>query len=107
MYRDGVEWSFTASGVCGELECRGYDGEPGRILVLPAGVGKATAHSCIKLQLGIRPSRSGVYSAGNGPAMRAPLLGATMDDVSQLLEFVRASSLIIKFISDWQVPPIS
>ncbi|AMV31492.1 ADP-ribosyl-[dinitrogen reductase] glycohydrolase [Pirellula sp. SH-Sr6A] len=64
------------------------------ILALPAGVGKATARSCIKLWLGIRPSKSGVYSAGNGPAMRAPILGATMDDVSQLLEFVRASSLI-------------
>ena len=62
------------------------------ILALPAGVGKATARSCIKLWLGIRPSKSGVYSAGNGPAMRAAILGATIDDVPKLLEYVRASS---------------
>ena len=62
------------------------------ILALPAGVGKATARSCIKLWLGIRPSKSGVYSAGNGPAMRAAILGATIVDIPKLLEFVRASS---------------
>ncbi len=62
------------------------------ILALPAGVGKATARSCIKLWAGIRPSKSGVYSAGNGPAMRAAILGATIDDIPKLLEYVRASS---------------
>ncbi len=62
------------------------------MLALPAGVGKATARSCVKLWLGIGPSKSGVYSAGNGPAMRAAILGATIDDVSKLLEFVRSSS---------------
>ena len=62
------------------------------MLALPAGVGKATARSCVKLWLGISPSKSGVYSAGNGPAMRAAILGATIDDVPKLLEFVRASS---------------
>ncbi|MFN6398429.1 MAG: ADP-ribosylglycohydrolase family protein [Planctomycetota bacterium] len=62
------------------------------ILALPAGVGKATARSCIKLWFGIRPSKSGVYSAGNGPAMRAAILGATIHDTPKLLEFVRASS---------------
>ena len=62
------------------------------ILALPAGVGKATARSCIKLWFGVRPSKSGVYSAGNGPAMRAAIFGATIDDVPKLLEYVRASS---------------
>ena len=62
------------------------------MLALPAGVGKATARSCLKLWLGVSPSKSGVYSAGNGPAMRAAILGATIDDVPKLLEFVRASS---------------
>jgi ADP-ribosyl-[dinitrogen reductase] hydrolase len=62
------------------------------VLALPAGVGKATACSCIKLWLGFGPSNSGVYSAGNGPAMRAAILGATIDDVPTLLQFVRASS---------------
>jgi ADP-ribosyl-[dinitrogen reductase] hydrolase len=64
------------------------------MLALPAGVGKATARSCVKLWLGISPSKSGVYSAGNGPAMRAAILGATIDDVPTLLEFVRATSLV-------------
>jgi ADP-ribosylglycohydrolase len=62
------------------------------ILALPAGVGKATARSCIKLWFGVRPSKSGVYSAGNGPAMRAAIFGATIDDIPKLLEYVRASS---------------
>jgi ADP-ribosyl-[dinitrogen reductase] hydrolase len=62
------------------------------ILALPAGVGKATARSCIKLWFGIHPSKSGVYSAGNGPAMRAAIFGATIDDVPKMLEYVRASS---------------
>jgi ADP-ribosylglycohydrolase len=62
------------------------------MLALPAGVGKATARSCVKLWLGISPSKSGVFSAGNGPAMRAAIFGATIEDVSKLLEFVRSSS---------------
>ena len=35
---------------------------------------------------------AGVYSAGNGPAMRAAIFGATIDDIPKLLEYVRASS---------------
>jgi ADP-ribosyl-[dinitrogen reductase] hydrolase len=62
------------------------------MLALPAGVGKATARSCIKLWLGFKPPKSGVFSAGNGPAMRAAVLGVTIDDLSQLLKFVKASS---------------
>ena len=46
----------------------------------------------VDLLNGISPSKSGVYSVGNGPAMRAAILGATIDDVSNLLEFVRSSS---------------
>lgn len=43
---------------------------------LPAGTGLATARAIVKLWLGWPPARSGVPSAGNGPAMRAPLIGA-------------------------------
>ncbi len=43
---------------------------------LPAGIGLATLRSILKLWLGFPPSRSGVYSAGNGPAMRSAILGA-------------------------------
>ena len=62
------------------------------ILALPAGVGKATARAGIKLWLGAKPAKAGVYSAGNGPAMRAAIFGATIDDLQRMLEFIRASS---------------
>jgi ADP-ribosylglycohydrolase len=46
------------------------------ILGLPAGVGLATARGALKLWLGFPPWRSGAFSAGNGPCMRAALVGA-------------------------------
>ena len=45
-------------------------------LAMPAGIGRATLRSCLKLCIGFGPARSGVFSAGNGPCMRAPILGA-------------------------------
>jgi len=45
------------------------------LLGLPAGVGFATLRSILRLWCGYPPHRSGVFSAGNGPAMRSPLLG--------------------------------
>jgi ADP-ribosyl-[dinitrogen reductase] hydrolase len=62
------------------------------ILALPAGVGKATARAGVKLWLGAKPQNAGVYSAGNGPAMRAAIFGAAIDDLPRMLQFVRASS---------------
>ncbi|MEP3833898.1 ADP-ribosylglycohydrolase family protein [Rhodopirellula bahusiensis] len=62
------------------------------ILALPAGVGKATARSGMKLWLGAKPENAGVFSAGNGPAMRAAIFGAAIVDVPSLLKMVRASS---------------
>lgn len=62
------------------------------ILALPAGVGKATARSGLKLWLGASPEKAGVFSAGNGPAMRAAIFGAALDNVPMMLDFVRASS---------------
>ncbi len=60
---------------------------------LPAGVGLATARSIIRLWLGWSPERSGVLSAGNGPAMRAGILGLCLhNDEEQLRVFVRAST---------------
>ncbi|NGZ26950.1 MAG: ADP-ribosylglycohydrolase family protein [Magnetococcales bacterium] len=55
------------------------------LLLLPAGVGMATARACLKLWLGFPPKYSGVYSAGNGPAMRAPVLGIMLGDDPQAL----------------------
>ncbi|MCA9618991.1 MAG: ADP-ribosylglycohydrolase family protein, partial [Myxococcales bacterium] len=43
---------------------------------LPAGVGLGTLRAILKLWVGFGADRSGVWSAGNGPAMRAPIIGA-------------------------------
>jgi ADP-ribosylglycohydrolase len=59
------------------------------LLRLPAGVGRATARSVLKLWLGFGPGRSGVYSAGNGPAMRAALLGVCLAE-GRLPAYLRA-----------------
>jgi ADP-ribosyl-[dinitrogen reductase] hydrolase len=59
------------------------------LLGLPAGVGRATLQAILKLWLGFSPARSGVWSAGNGPAMRSALLG---HDRERLRAYVRAST---------------
>lgn len=65
------------------------------LLCLPAGIGMATLKSIIRLWLGFDPSRSGVYSAGNGPAMRVAPIGAFFaHDAAGMEEFVRASTLM-------------
>ncbi|MFB3891993.1 MAG: ADP-ribosylglycohydrolase family protein [Phycisphaerae bacterium] len=65
----------------------------GWFLSLSPGIGMATAEACIKLLLGWPASRSGVFSAGNGPAMRAPIIGALLADRPELMrEMVRAST---------------
>lgn len=60
------------------------------LLGAPAGVGLATLKSCVKLWLGFSPRSSGVYSAGNGPAMRAAILGVCGPRGTS--EFIRAST---------------
>lgn len=65
------------------------------LLGLPAGTGKATLRAIVKLWLGFPPDRSGVFSAGNGPAMRAAILGVCLATrPERLREFVRRSSRI-------------
>jgi ADP-ribosylglycohydrolase len=64
------------------------------LLGLPAGIGFATLRAILKLWLGFPPSRSGVFSAGNGPAMRSAVLGAAVDDIDRLVPLVRASTEI-------------
>jgi len=60
---------------------------------LPAGVGLATGRAILKLWIGFPPHRSGVYSAGNGPAMRSPVIGALCwDDPGRLRALVTAST---------------
>jgi ADP-ribosylglycohydrolase len=65
------------------------------IVALPAGVGLATLRSALKLWLLFPPEKSGVRSAGNGPAMRAPILGAFhFRDAPRREAFVRASTAL-------------
>src|SRR5688572_3354564 len=67
----------------------------GWLLMLPAGIGSATLRAVVKLWLGVPPSRSGVYSAGNGPCMRAPILGVGFADApDRLFELVRRSTRV-------------
>ena len=67
----------------------------GWLLALPAGVGMATGRAIIKLWLGFPPSWSGVDSAGNGPAMRAAVLGVAYGgDVEKMTRLNRISARI-------------
>lgn len=64
-------------------------------LAIPPGVGMATVRACLKLIVGVSPSKAGVPSAGNGSAMRAPMLGVLLaHDLDLLEKFVKASSEI-------------
>ena len=59
-------------------------------LALPAGVGMATARACLRLWLGFSPNRSGVFSAGNGGAMRSAILGAYFSQAAERRVHVKA-----------------
>lgn len=63
------------------------------LLALPAGVGMATARACVRLWLGWSAHRAGVWSAGNGPSMRAPVLGVVFaGDTERRARFLAAST---------------
>ncbi|KIG16369.1 putative ADP-ribosylglycohydrolase [Enhygromyxa salina] len=64
------------------------------VLALPPGVGLATLRGGLRSWVGFSPERSGVHSAGNGPAMRAALLGLRARDDAHLVELVRASTRV-------------
>lgn len=65
------------------------------LAALPAAVGFATLRGIAKLWLGFPPERSGVRSAGNGAAMRAPLIGVwAAGDAELRRALVRASTRI-------------
>jgi ADP-ribosylglycohydrolase len=61
-------------------------------LGLPAGIGFATLRSILRLWVGVPSTRNGVFSAGNGPAMRAGILGSAIGDTEKLKPFVIAST---------------
>ncbi|HEU5125343.1 MAG TPA: ADP-ribosylglycohydrolase family protein [Verrucomicrobiae bacterium] len=63
------------------------------LLGAPAGIGFATLKSILKLWFGVSPIRSGVWSAGNGPAMRSAIIGVYFaDDAAKRRAFVSAST---------------
>jgi ADP-ribosyl-[dinitrogen reductase] hydrolase len=65
------------------------------LLSLPAGVGLATLKSIVKLWLRFSPLKSGVYSAGNGAAMRSSIIGAYFaNNLPKLDVFVTLSTKI-------------
>ncbi len=57
---------------------------------LPVNCGMATLKGCLKISFGF--THTGTYSAGNGAAMRAPVLGILCHDVNQLAELIRIST---------------
>lgn len=65
------------------------------LLYLPADIGLATLKAILRLWLGSKPQRSGVFSAGNGPAMRSAIIGVTYgDDRQKMVELVKTSTKI-------------
>ena len=64
------------------------------LLGLPAGIGFATLRATIKLWLGFPPERSGVFSGGNGPAMRSAIIGAAIADRERLHRLVAVNTRI-------------
>ena len=64
------------------------------LLGFPAGIGFATLRSIIRLWIGFSAEKSGVFSAGNGPAVRASIIGATIDDFELLRRLIYASTRI-------------
>jgi ADP-ribosylglycohydrolase len=65
------------------------------LLGMPAGIGFATLRAILKLWIGFGPRKSGVYSAGNAPAMRIALIGVCYgDDVPRMRALVHAATRI-------------
>ena len=65
------------------------------LLGMPAGIGWATLRAILKLWVGFSPHKSGVFSAGNGSAMRSAIIGVCYgEDIDKLSTFVQASTRI-------------
>ena len=64
------------------------------LLCFPAGIGFATLRSIIKMWMGFGSEKCGVWSAGNGPAMRSALLGTLISDLDELRVFVARSTTL-------------
>lgn len=85
-----VAWALSVGGDFSHNLARGLRRW---FLAAPPGIGLGTLRACLKLCLGVGPTRSGVFSAGNGPAMRAPILGV-LADRTRLRALVHASTTL-------------
>lgn len=62
------------------------------LLALPAGVGLSTAKAILRLWIGFPAAKAGVYSAGNGAAMRSAIMGVVFgDDAAKRQAFTLAA----------------
>lgn len=59
---------------------------------MPAGIGLGTLRACVKLWIGFSLERSGVRSAGNGPAMRSAILGLAASSDEHMVKLVQAAT---------------
>ena len=80
-------------------EAEGFRGEFSRrlrwwLVRLPGGVGFGTLRACVRLWFGVSSERSGVNSAGNGPAMRSALLGLFAHSREHMEALVKVSTRI-------------
>lgn len=65
------------------------------ILGMPAATGLATAKAIIKLLIGFSPEKSGIFSAGNGSAMRtAPIAAFFPDNAEKRKAFTEAHTRV-------------
>jgi ADP-ribosylglycohydrolase len=102
MISDDTEHSSLVAQAL--IQARGNETEFARLLAwklrfwvlgMPAGVGFASLRAIIKLWFGFSPKHSGVFSAGNGAAMRVALLGVCYGhDVEKLRGLVRVATRI-------------
>jgi len=65
------------------------------LLGMPAATGLATARAILKLWIGFSPQKSGVFSAGNGAAMRtAPIAAFFLNDPARRKAFTVAQTRV-------------
>ncbi len=91
-----VAQAIIASGGDDSLFARDLAGRLRRwLLGLPSGIGFATLRAIGRLCLGFSPHKSGVFSAGNGPAMRSAIIGVCYGhDTDKFKNLIRISTRI-------------
>ncbi len=99
MVSDDTEHTFLVGHALASTHAvEGYEAALARglrrwLLTCPGGVGWATLRALVRLNVGFGPRRSGVCSAGNGPAMRAALVGLCVSPDS-LDDYIAATTAL-------------